>query len=267
MKKHYQVVVLILLSTTYCIIQCVAQTPADNPLEIDHVLNGHSSRHWAFHVYESPVFMHGDLWINDTSCEIYFLNESGFQDWSSHLYTSNYIRLASFAENLTFWERLDHSGDYYIGVVNHGDNAVHVSGIWLTDEWPPEIAANISDGAIVEGIVAVNVTAQDDYFGVSGMSLDIDGYEVATSESEQLTYVWNTMLYSDGQHTLRIEAADNAENTASTTITVEVRNQTTDTNGDGTTGMPGWVYIIIGLFGLVIIASGVSWWREQRRAT
>jgi len=114
---------------------------------------------------------------------------------------------------------------------------------------------------------AVNVTAQDDYFGVNGMSLDIDDYEVATSESEQLTYVWNTMLYSNGQYTLGIEAANNAENTASTTITVEVRNQTTGTNGDGATGMPEWMYIVIGLFGLVIFASGVSWWREQRRAT
>jgi thermitase len=76
-----------------------------------------------------------------------------------------------------------------------------------------------ANGATVSGTVTVRAGASDNV-GVSGMTLYINGQQVATSSGGSLSYSWNTRKLAAGNHTLKVEARDAAGNVGSHSITV-----------------------------------------------
>lgn len=241
--------------------------PSANPTEIDYVLPSKSSKHWTIQADSAPTASYGNIEINDTSCEIYFLNETGFEEWSQKGFTNAYLRLSSFENNLTFWEPIHSSGNYYIGIVNHGDNAVQISGIWLFDIWGPTINVNIADGETIEGTTSVEVTAQDEWSEVDSLTLFIDSDEVESADTNNLTFDWYTRQYSNGMHSIRIEALDAAGNIAEHEIEIEVRNAETGNGEDEhLLGPPNWFYWLIGLGMIIGLWSGIKWWIEERKS-
>jgi len=67
---------------------------------------------------------------------------------------------------------------------------------------------------------AVEIKGTVDDENLLAYLITVDG----TAVSGSLPYLWDTFAYSDGNHTIRIDAADRAGNTASKEITVKVDN-------------------------------------------
>jgi thermitase len=70
-----------------------------------------------------------------------------------------------------------------------------------------------------------NLVAQaSDNVGVAGMTMSIDGVQVASSASGSCSYSWNTNNAANGSHTLGVTARDAANNSSTSTIVVYVEN-------------------------------------------
>ncbi len=67
---------------------------------------------------------------------------------------------------------------------------------------------------------AVEIKGAVDDENLLAYMITVDG----TAVSDSFPYLWDTFAYSDGNHTIRIDAADKAGNTASKEITVKVDN-------------------------------------------
>ncbi|TXT57894.1 MAG: hypothetical protein BAJATHORv1_10602 [Candidatus Thorarchaeota archaeon] len=88
------------------------------------------------------------------------------------------------------------------------------------DQTPPTITIESpTDGSIVDGIVTISFSAQDES-GVSEIKTYID--DVLVSESN--TYHWDSTGWSDGTHFIRCEAIDTLGNQGSEEISVTVDN-------------------------------------------
>jgi thermitase len=80
-----------------------------------------------------------------------------------------------------------------------------------------------SAGATVSGVTGVNVSASDNT-GVTRIELHIGGSLYAQSTSPSTTFTWNTGNFLDGTYTIEVRAYDAANNAASSTRSVTVKN-------------------------------------------
>ncbi len=84
-----------------------------------------------------------------------------------------------------------------------------------------------TNGASVSGVVMINASATDNV-GVIGMSLQVDGAVIATSNTGSISGEWSTAGLRLGSHTIRVAASDAANNTGTAYYTVNVVAGTTD---------------------------------------
>jgi subtilisin family serine protease len=115
--------------------------------------------------------------------------------------------------------------DFGYGRVNARRAVAAVSGAAsAVDAVAPTVTINSpSSGATVSGVAGVNVSASDNA-GVSRIELYIGGSLYAQSTSSSTTFSWNTANFLDGAYTLEVRAYDAANNAASSTCSVTVKN-------------------------------------------
>lgn len=115
--------------------------------------------------------------------------------------------------------------DFGYGRINARRAVAAVSGASSAiDATAPTVTINSpSAGGIVSGVTGVNVSASDNA-GVSRIELHIGGSLYAQSSSSSTTFNWNTGNFIDGTYTLEARAYDAANNVASSTRSVTVRN-------------------------------------------
>lgn len=83
-----------------------------------------------------------------------------------------------------------------------------------------------NDGETASGDVAVNATSSDATTSVTSFTLSIDGTQVTSTSGSDINYTWDSDngSWSDGPHTLTVEATDELGNTASESISVTLDN-------------------------------------------
>lgn len=93
------------------------------------------------------------------------------------------------------------------------------------DTTPPTVSLTTpANGATVSGDFTVSASASDNV-GVSKVELYIDGQLVATDTNSPYTFSVDSTKYSNGSHTMYLEAFDAASNHASTaSVTVTIQN-------------------------------------------
>ncbi|HSR67046.1 MAG TPA: S8 family serine peptidase, partial [Acidobacteriota bacterium] len=93
----------------------------------------------------------------------------------------------------------------------------------VPDTLPPSVAVTSpADGATLSRNVQIDVQAGDDR-GLSLVQLRIDG-QLVHSGAGNLSYTWNTRRESAGAHAIEAQAWDEAGNSASHSIQVEISN-------------------------------------------
>ncbi len=93
-------------------------------------------------------------------------------------------------------------------------------------EAPTVTIASPADGATVSGTIKINVVASDN-IGVIMLSCEVDGLLIGmTNDSTDYTCNWNTRKVSKGFHTITARALDARGNNASTSISVNIGNNT-----------------------------------------
>ena len=85
-----------------------------------------------------------------------------------------------------------------------------------------------ANNAVVNGVVTITATATDN-IGVTQVEFYIDGVLKIADMASPYTYSWNTVLETNGVHTLTAKAYDAAGNSATSTVTVTVDNAAPDT--------------------------------------
>jgi len=94
------------------------------------------------------------------------------------------------------------------------------------DTTAPSVAINSpADGATLAGTLNVSLSATDNV-GVTKVELYIGGVLYGQSSSATTSFSWNTTNFLDGAYTLEARAYDAANNVASKSINVTVRNST-----------------------------------------
>jgi len=103
-------------------------------------------------------------------------------------------------------------------------------GSTCTDTTLPTATVTAPTASTVTGTVSVTATGTDNV-AVTGMTLKIDGTQVATSTSGSISYSWNTTgLTAGSSHTIVATASDACGNVrTSTTKTVTIGSTCTDT--------------------------------------
>ena len=98
------------------------------------------------------------------------------------------------------------------------------------DTTPPVVSLTApANGATVSGTVTVTANATDNV-AVTGVQFQLDGVNlgsVVTGAGPTYSYSWNSTTVANGSHTLTATASDAAGNTASSSVTVTVNNDTT----------------------------------------
>ncbi len=127
----------------------------------------------------------------------------------------------------------DTSYTFVVHATDGGANtqtAAPASFITLTappDSVPPAVSFTAPAAGFVAGTINVSATASD-AGGVAGVQFRLDGVNLAAEDvTPPYAVVWDTLLASEGAHTLTAVARDNAGNTATATRAVTVRNQFT----------------------------------------
>jgi len=121
------------------------------------------------------------------------------------------------------------------------------------DTEPPTLSiTSPSPHATVDGTVSVVVTFDDPDGMVNSLEFSIDGEKwesISLSGVEkEYSWKWNTLdpgrTIENGEHTIKVVAADIAGHTAEAVVTVEVDNQVDDGGEDDGDGSPGFEFII-----------------------
>lgn len=118
--------------------------------------------------------------------------------------------------------------DYYgHGRVNAYKAVVAAKAAVTSDNQAPTVSIASPTGGTVKGLVAVNVTANDN-IGVTKVELYAGGSLLATDTAAPYGFSWDTSTRADGAVALVAKAYDNAGNVASSsTISVNVANTVT----------------------------------------
>jgi hypothetical protein len=98
--------------------------------------------------------------------------------------------------------------------------------------YPFSVSVNIiypPDGAVVSGIVTITASASSSQARSSIQSITkvefyIDNVLVETDSTEPYQYSWDTTLYTNGNHTIKVKAANTAMQVKESEITVTVEN-------------------------------------------
>ena len=99
-----------------------------------------------------------------------------------------------------------------------------MSGGSAPDTQPPSVSFSWpASGAILSGVVSVQVSAVDDA-GVSSVSLAVAGATLGTASTAPYTFTWDTTKYANGAYTLTATARDLAANQSQASISVTVSN-------------------------------------------
>ncbi len=114
------------------------------------------------------------------------------------------------------------------GTSNVGGNP----GPGMGDKVDPVITAvnGIVDAATVSGSVSISATATDNT-AVTSFTLRIDGSQVASFATGNLSYSWDTTTATNASHSLLFTAGDAAGNTAVRTLNVTVNNNAAPATG------------------------------------
>lgn len=92
------------------------------------------------------------------------------------------------------------------------------------DSTPPSVAITApADGATVSGTVALAASASD-AAGMQKVRFWADGVYLGYDSAAPYTVNWNSAAAANGSRVIRAEAVDWANNTTSTTVTVDVAN-------------------------------------------
>lgn len=97
------------------------------------------------------------------------------------------------------------------------------------DTTPPTVSiTSPANAATVAGTITVKVSASDNT-GVASVRLSVDGSVLGSASAAPCSFSWNTAAGPDGSHNLVATAFDAAGNSASTQVTVAVKNSSGDT--------------------------------------
>lgn len=91
------------------------------------------------------------------------------------------------------------------------------------DNLPSISIANPANGATLNGTVSIQANASDDQ-GVSRVEFYVDGSKLSEAAGSPYVYGWDTTLFSNDAHILRIVAVDTSSQTSESQITVYVNN-------------------------------------------
>jgi len=113
---------------------------------------------------------------------------------------------------------------YGWGRVNASRAVSLATGSQQVDISPPTVSfLSPANGATVSGSVSVGVSASDNT-AVTSVSITIDGAVVTSFVAAPYAFSWETLVVSDGTHLLSATSTDAAGNSATNTISVNVRN-------------------------------------------
>lgn len=100
-----------------------------------------------------------------------------------------------------------------------------VSDAIILDATPPQVILIFpSSVPPLSGVVNITATVTDNT-GITKVDFYIDASLVSSDTASPYTYMWDTTTSSNGSHTFKAIAYDNASNTSSQQITVTVNNQ------------------------------------------
>jgi thermitase len=118
--------------------------------------------------------------------------------------------------------------EYYgCGQINVLNAIQKASGITVTSDTTRPTVSIISptNGATVSSEIAINVSATDNV-GVTHVTLIFDNESFSVSDfSAPYSFLWSTIPFGNGPHTITVKAFDLAGNVGTATITVTVDNQ------------------------------------------
>jgi thermitase len=139
---------------------------------------------------------------------------------SGNTYDSNQINSKGYLCN--GWNQ--YYGCGRINVLNAVQKAAGATVI--LDTAPPIVSiTSPTNGATVSSEVGINVSATDNV-AVTHVTMTIDNESIAISDfSAPYSFLWSTIPFGDGPHTINVRAFDLAGNVGTTTITVNVNNQ------------------------------------------
>jgi hypothetical protein len=113
---------------------------------------------------------------------------------------------------------------YGNGRVNARRAVAAVANVVPSDSTPPSVAfSSPVNGAVLADTVNVTVSSADNV-GVTKVELYIGGVLYGQSNTATATFSWDTTGYLDGSQILEARAYDAANNVASRTITVNLKN-------------------------------------------
>jgi len=136
----------------------------------------------------------------------------------------------------------DDEKDYYYGygLVN-AEVAVDEARGESEDIMPPTVEiTNIADGSKVDGTVSISVSATDN-IGIDKVELYVDNNLKMTDTSIPYTYQWDTTLFSDDNHIIKVIAYDTIGNTNDESYTITVNN-TQEGRGPTIKTWTGYIY-------------------------
>lgn len=109
----------------------------------------------------------------------------------------------------------------------------------ISDTAAPTVSLTApTGGATVKGLVAVNVSANDN-IGVSRVELVVNGTKLASDTASPYGFTWDSSMVPDGSATLIAYAYDAAGNYSSSTVSVKVANTTDTTAPTAAISNPG----------------------------
>ena len=114
--------------------------------------------------------------------------------------------------------------NYGSGRVNAARAVSMAAGGPIVDVLPPSVSFIApAAGSAVSGVITVQVSASDNV-GVSSVTLSVDGVSMGTDNGSPFSFVWDSAIVPNGPHTFTATAKDDAGNSSSASVGVNVNN-------------------------------------------
>jgi len=125
---------------------------------------------------------------------------------------------------------------------------------------PPRVfIGNPINGSTVTGRVNITFFPESSY--VSSFKVGVDG---STFTPRGTSYQWDSLLVSDGLHTLRVIAVDQAGNNSTTLVTFRTNGQALAAQAAQVRTLTTYLTFAVGGIGVVAVAAAVAFYRRKK---
>jgi hypothetical protein len=168
---------------------------------------------------------------SNSDISFFICNSTIFEEWNEKWNSTENVSLSEvynyqLAVSSYSWAfRIPYNETWQIVFYNNGSKIISLTASFSIHSTPPIVTLiGVYENETMSGTVTLQANAASTYFNITSMEIFIDGFLLATSTSNHISYTWDTTKRNNGWHYIDVAAEDQSGLIGGYIVTIVVSN-------------------------------------------